>query len=302
MDHKTFGKVVAALRKEQVNFLSGHNWIQQDLANQTGLTPRIVGRIERGAQARLDGEVLQKLADSFELTSLERREFFAMASEVMDSKIVRRDSCGEDVFKEVWELLENLCVPAFIADSFSDLIGANRCFMAFHDLDLKILNGVKDQYKSINNLALILDSKTPMRKILGRGWREIALANLQQWRVTTLRYRHTSRFRKIISLLSACPEFRVLWAERNEHGHAIDDCSRLRRCVYTHGVHGPVGGRVHSFHQHEPYRLWRSLPFVLRASDPFHHESLSRLGEQTYGRDPSVVVARSWVRRVRVNT
>ena len=76
MEHTVFGKVVAALRKEQISFHSGQTWSQQDLAIESGLTPRIVGRIERGEQARLDGDVLGSLATAFNLTSLERREFF----------------------------------------------------------------------------------------------------------------------------------------------------------------------------------------------------------------------------------
>lgn len=91
MEHATFGKVVAALRKEQISFHNGQNWSQQDLANEAGLTSRVVGRIERGEQARLDGEVLGSLAKAFNLTSLERREFFAMASEVANGEIVRKD-------------------------------------------------------------------------------------------------------------------------------------------------------------------------------------------------------------------
>lgn len=244
MDHKTFGRIVAALRKEQVSFLSGHSWLQEDLAAEMGLTPRIVGRIERGVQARLDGEILQKLANSFELTSLERREFFSMACEVKNNEIVRRDLCSEDVFNEVWELLDNLCSPAFITDPFGDLVGVNRCLMAFYNLDLTIFSDIKAKYESVNNLAMILDSESSMRQTLGHNWYPIALANLQQWRVTTLRYRHTPRFRGTLSSLAACPEFRVLWAEHNGRERAIDDCSRLRRCVYTHSVHGPVAYTV----------------------------------------------------------
>lgn len=93
MKHAEFGKVVAVLRKEQISFHSGQNWSQQDLASETGLSSRIVGRIERGEQARLDGEMLSSLARAFNFTSLERREFFAMASEVADREIVREDLC-----------------------------------------------------------------------------------------------------------------------------------------------------------------------------------------------------------------
>ena len=100
MEHQAFGKIVAALRKEQINFTNGNRWNQTDLAEETGLTPSLVGRIERGQQARLDGEILTQLARAFNLTSLERREFFAMASEVTDKEIVRTDLCNEEVFEQ----------------------------------------------------------------------------------------------------------------------------------------------------------------------------------------------------------
>ena len=69
VEHKAFGQVVTALRKEQIDFASGHSWSQRQLAEETGLTVRIVGKIERGEQARLDGAILQGLAQAFQLTS-----------------------------------------------------------------------------------------------------------------------------------------------------------------------------------------------------------------------------------------
>ena len=62
MEHKAFGQIVTALRKEQIDFASGHSWSQLRLADETGLTERIVGKIERGEQARLDREILEGLA------------------------------------------------------------------------------------------------------------------------------------------------------------------------------------------------------------------------------------------------
>ena len=61
MEHETFGKIVAALRREQIDFATGRRWSQQKLADETGLTKRIVSKIERGRQARLEGVVLQEL-------------------------------------------------------------------------------------------------------------------------------------------------------------------------------------------------------------------------------------------------
>ena len=242
MEHSTFGQVVAALRREQFDFSSGHSWTQRQLAKETGLTVRIVGKIERGEQARLDAEILQGLAQAFQLTSFERREFFAMASEVADAALVRAALGSEDVFTQVWALLDTLCAPAFLMDPFADLIGVNRALLAFHDLSLDQLKAARATAAGANNIVLLLAPDGRLRHILGRGWRPIALANMQQWRAMTLRYRHTARFRQLFSALSACPDFYGLWADSHEDGY--DDYSRLRSYAYTHGAHGPVAYTV----------------------------------------------------------
>ncbi|MDE0076180.1 MAG: helix-turn-helix domain-containing protein [Caldilineaceae bacterium] len=244
MDHLTFGKVVASLRKEQTNFRNGQNWSQQDLANESGLTPRIVGRIERGEQARLDGGVLGTLAKAFNLTSLERREFFAMASEVTGQEIVREDLCDNEVFTEVWELLNGLCAPAFLTNPFSDIVGVNRSLLLFHGINIQVLQAFRSTAVGVNNLGLLFEPNTPLKQVLGYGWRSIAHANVQQWRVATLRYRHTDRFRQLFTALSAFTDFRMMWAAGNDAEYAIEDCSRLRSCIYKHGVHGSVAYTV----------------------------------------------------------
>ena len=244
MEHETFGKIVAALRKEQVDPISGHSWSQQNLADKTGFTQRIVSKIERGRQAKLDGEILRKLASAFNLTSLERREFFAMASEVNDDEIVRTDSCDEEVFAQVWELLNDLRAPAFLMDAYGDIIGVNRAMLAFHNVSIARIQDMKGTSVSVNNLALLLDNGTPLRQMMGHAWQSIALVNVQQWRVMTLRYRHTPRYSQLFASLSAYPEFRMFWAAGNDPERAIDDCSRFRSYSYNHGTHGHVAYTV----------------------------------------------------------
>lgn len=244
MDHKTFGKIVAALRKEKISFTTGNSWNQTDLAEETGLTPSLVGRIERGQQARLDGEILTQLARAFNLTSLERREFFAMASEVADKEIVRADLCNEEVFEQVWALLDSLQTPAFLMDPFGDIIGTNRSLIAFHNINITKLQSANSTSAGVNNLALLLSPVSSLRQMLGHAWQSITLNNVQQWRTMTLRYRHTPRFQQMFAALSTFPDFRMLWAAGNNHERAIDDCSRLRSYIYTHGAHGPVAYTV----------------------------------------------------------
>ena len=246
MEHKTFGKIVKALRREQVNLSNGKSWSQQDLADETGLTQRIVSKIERGRQARLDGEMLLDLASAFNLTSLERREFFAMASEVNGRGVLRADVSSEEIFAQVWALLNHLCAPALLTDPFGDIIGVNRSMLAFHDISITKLQAIKTLADGVNHLSLLLSNDMPLRQAMGHAWQSIALGHVQQWRVTTLRYRHTSRYEKLFTTLSADPDFRMLWIAGNYPDRAIDDSSRLRSYVYVHGVHGLVSYTVFS--------------------------------------------------------
>ena len=178
MERKMFGKVVAALRKEQIDFDNCNSWSQEKLAEETGLTTRIVGKIERGSQVRLDRGTLQELARVFRLTSLERREFFAMASEIKDEAIVRADLNHQKVFAQVWATLGTLCAPAFLMDSFGDLVGANRAVLDFHKLNWSQFNAARSSAGNVNLLSLLLAPDAPLRTVLGPGWQAIALANM----------------------------------------------------------------------------------------------------------------------------
>ena len=81
MDRKQFGKLVAALRKEQYDE-NGDRFTQSKLAElilaqdpQTPLNDIVIGKIERGERTILDDQTLLNLADALKLTIGERRVF-----------------------------------------------------------------------------------------------------------------------------------------------------------------------------------------------------------------------------------
>ena len=249
MNRETFGKIVAAMRKDLYSFSTGRGWSQQDLADNMGLTQRIISRIERGKQSRLDGEMLQRLARAFNLSSMERSEFFAMASEVNGDEIVRAGLCSGqsdglccgEVFGNVWGILESIQSPAFLMDSFGDVVGLNRCLMAFYNIDMIDLQAKNSFAQRLNFLEMMmLDDSTSVRQVLGDRWYPITLDFMRRWRVMTLRYRHTSRYETLFATLSNIPGFRLMWATDNTPADALHDCSSLRSCTYKHALYGPV--------------------------------------------------------------
>lgn len=253
MNRVAFGKVVASLRRDRFNFETGRAWRQKDLADRVGLTQRIVSKIERGQQVKLDGGLLQGLADAFNLSSLERSEFFAMASEVNGYETIRRGRCsGEadgvccgEVFGQVCGMLESVQAPALVMDSFGDIVGMNRCMVAFYNIDTDVLQAKKISDGRVNCLELmVMGDSASVREVLGGNWRSVVFGFLQQWRFMTLRHRHTSRYESIFAVLSNLPEFRAMWAMENESVNSLHDCSLLRNYAYQHGLWGPVAYTV----------------------------------------------------------
>src|SRR5437667_1642947 len=67
---QAFGQAVKALRKKR-------GLSQQELArNILGITPRTLGKIERGEKAFVNHEIVNRMANYFNLEGLAREEFF----------------------------------------------------------------------------------------------------------------------------------------------------------------------------------------------------------------------------------
>lgn len=243
MDRVSFGRLVAALRKEQFNYQSGRSWSQQKLADRTGLTQRIVSKIEAGKQRGIDGVTLVALANAFGLTSLERSEFFAMASEIGDGQIARSEQSDEEVFAQMWASLSNLHAPAMLVDSYGDVLGVNRSLTAFHNLRAIDLQARTNTDAGVNILSMLL-AHAGLRQALGNGWRRTALACMRQWRVTTLRHRLTHRYERLFESLATLPDFRTLWVAGYDSEEASYEGVHLRSSTYRHAAHGLVSYSV----------------------------------------------------------
>jgi transcriptional regulator with XRE-family HTH domain len=93
MNRKDFGELVAALRQDL-------GWTQFQLAEYADLDAAVISQIERGVKRFFEPELLFCLANAFQLTTLERREFIFAASGLDEKQIVRQPSgaMATDVF------------------------------------------------------------------------------------------------------------------------------------------------------------------------------------------------------------
>lgn len=125
MNRKEFGQLLSALRQDL-------GWTQFQFAEIVEVDEAVISQIERGVKKRFEPELLFKLANALQLTTLERREFFLAASGLDRKQIVRQASANvrTDVF-DVRKVLERMVgltgdirLPAFLDDVFGDVIAA----------------------------------------------------------------------------------------------------------------------------------------------------------------------------------
>lgn len=235
MNRNTFGQILASLRRELVEPQTGKVWTQNNLAEAAELSPRIVGAIERGERIGLDGEVLDRLATALQLTALERREFYIAAIET-DLRLPTLFKLDEPA--HLLHRTPHLYLPAFACDSFYHLIYANIQMMTFHGISSERMRKAVQQQVLINILQELFLPGSELRSALGQGWYRVAFANLYHFRATSLRFRHTRKFRQLLELLHTLPDFTQLWQESIYPEENIT--SRLRDFSYCHTTHNHV--------------------------------------------------------------
>lgn len=124
MNRFEFGSLVASLREDM-------RWTQMELAEKSGVDVSAISNIERGARKTLlKDHMLVKLADGFQLTSMERQEFLFAASGVTELEAVRKENSREkkqfDPQAFLKEIGEHIPLYHFAC-------ACNRCLLRYPD-------------------------------------------------------------------------------------------------------------------------------------------------------------------------
>ena len=132
MNRKEFGELLATLRQDL-------DLTQFKLSEYADVDEAVISQIERGVKKFFEPDLLFKLANALQLTTLERREFFLAASGLDQKQIVRQVSAAmaTDVFNvrrvldKMIELTGQVRLPAYLCDVYSDVIAANHIVLSF---------------------------------------------------------------------------------------------------------------------------------------------------------------------------
>jgi len=235
----TFGKIVAALRKERFDPVQGRTWTQKHLAQTAGLSERLIANIERGDRVNLEGDILAGLANAFSLTTLERHEFYALAIEISEDQTVMPSHDPQKIRGQVFTVIEGLHTPGFVYDDYFDIVATNNGSLALHGIPGEWLQQMAADYGTANFMHVIFAPDSPMRRSMARNWHALAGGNMSQFRAMSLRHRHTARFRALFARLCALPDFFALWSATTQQTQG-DFASRMRIHAYPHPELGPL--------------------------------------------------------------
>jgi len=208
MNRKDFGELVAALRQDL-------GWTQFQLAEYSNQDDAVISQIERGVKKFFEPELLFCLANAFQLTTLERKEFIFAASGLDEKQIVRQPSeaMATDVFddKKVLERMIKLTgeirIPAFICDVFSDVIAANYLMIAFYDVPPEIMENAPRVPAGYNTTRLNFGRNMLARSQVMDNWDAYAINSMRSFRENSLRYRAHPYFKYLMKLFRNPSEF-----------------------------------------------------------------------------------------------
>jgi transcriptional regulator with XRE-family HTH domain len=217
MNHQEFGHLVATLRKEHRELDQAGNmlsWTQHQLARRANLSKEIIANIEGGRKKSLSPAVLLNLARALNLTSEERAEFFSAANGIDDDQRIRCVSSPQDTLNHILHTLEQTYLPAFVIDTYCDVLAANQAVLNIFHVTERDAAYIARHPIGTNMLTFVFSPQLNMQSVMEpHFWENYAYTNMMFFRTTTLRYRTTSYFKRLLSELRQWKLFRRYWEE-----------------------------------------------------------------------------------------
>lgn len=203
MNAVEFGRLVAALRRE-LRDEAGRPCTQAALAQRAGLSPAIIGKLERGEKIPTDPTALPSLAHAFHLSIRERREFFFAALDV-DQQLLQPALSLETALNTLLEVLRQLSIPAFIVNSYDDIIAANALILRLFPFSAELQRQASRQVGGYNVMRFVFSSQSQFGNWLGQGQQAYLNQSIAFFRAISLPVRGDPYFQRLMKAFRADP-------------------------------------------------------------------------------------------------
>ncbi|HMZ08825.1 MAG TPA: helix-turn-helix domain-containing protein [Anaerolineales bacterium] len=242
MDRFEFGVLIAMLREDM-------EWTQSELAEYSNLDTAIISQIERGVKKHFDPELLFCLANSFHLTTIERREFFLAASGINEKRLIRQPSAAlatdtvsaEKVLRKMLTIIEAQRLPAFIMDVYSDVLALNYIALGFFQVPSEIISTASSLPGGYSTVRMMFGKELALRSKITDNWDHYAIGSMRFVRENSLRYRAKPYFQYLLNAFrnpNEFPLFTRYW--RLVSSFEQDREANVDVFSYTHSDFGPL--------------------------------------------------------------
>ena len=235
MNLTEFGQLVKTLRNNSIDGF-GNRQTRENLSEYIHLTPHQLGRLERGDRKYLDTQTLQFLAESFNLTNLEQKEFYSAAVGLSDSVLYSQVKPATQL-NNLITLIERLQVPAYIVDAYTDMLAVNTSALKLYQITPDVLEYARNIPLGFNIINYLYSSALGIKDVIGySNWRETANLFMLFFRRSTLRFRHTEYFNYIMKLLLKEKQFDIDWYSSHRYTDLAD--MAYQYIAYKHPLYG----------------------------------------------------------------
>ncbi|GAB1470553.1 helix-turn-helix domain-containing protein [Chloroflexota bacterium] len=242
MDRNEFGKLVSLLRKDL-------GLTQFGLHEASGINLAVISQIEQGVKRFFESEMLIQLANSLHLTSIERREFFLAASGVAQQYIIRQPSAAlatdtidpKKVLGKMIALIENLSMPAFIMDVYSDILAVNNIAFAFFNTPPEMMQQAATTPGGFTSVRVMFGKELAVRSKITENWDQFAVGSMRFVRENSLRYRAKPYFQYLMKAFrdkNEYPLFDRYW--KMVSSFEQDREANVDVFSYTHADYGKI--------------------------------------------------------------
>ena len=242
MDRKEFGRLIAMLRQDM-------DWTQFQLSEYAEIDEAVISQIERGVKKYFEPALLFRLANSFHLTTIERREFFLAATGIAEGQIVRQPSAAlrtdtsnsSKVLNKMINIIEHLSIPAFIMDVYADVLAINNVAFAFFNTPHEIVASAPFTIGGFNTVRMMFGKELYIRSHITENWDQYAIGSMQFVRENSLRYRAKPYFQYLMKSFRNPMEFPLFdryWKQVSSFEQ--DREANVDVFTYTHDEYGPL--------------------------------------------------------------
>ena len=199
MNRKEFGQLLSTLRLDL-------DWTQFQLSEYADIDEAIISQIERGVKKFFEPELLFRLANALQLTTVERREFILAASGLDERQMVRQPSIGmttdthniRKMLDRLVKMTGEILLPAFLCDVYGDVVAANKIILAFFRIPSSMLESAASIPGGYNTVRINFGRDLVGRTHVADNWEQYAVNSMRAFRENSLRYRAKPYFKYLM--------------------------------------------------------------------------------------------------------